>query len=106
MRYLIFMIVLTSCQAMTQNVSEEQRNEIEFEKMMQNVDNQNKLTTQAQDAASKKESAIVTQTVNKIIDLKEEVFNLKVELNVFKANSDSAIADTNNKFKLLPISNY
>jgi hypothetical protein len=91
---------------MTQNVSEEQRKEIEFEKMMQNVDNQNKLTAQAQVDAVKKESAIVNQTVNKIIDLKEEVFNLKVELNVFKANSDSVIADTNNKFKLLPISNY
>lgn len=106
MRYLIFLIVLTSCQAMTQNVSEEQRKEIEFEKMMQNVDNQNKLTAQAQADAVKKESAIVNQTVNKIIDLKEEVFNLKVELNVFKANSDSILADTNNKFKLLPISNY
>jgi hypothetical protein len=98
--------MLTSCQAMTQNISEEQRKEIEFEKMMQNVDNQNKLTTESQEAATKKESAIVNQTVNKIIDLKEEVFNLKVELNVFKANSDSVIADTNNKFKLLPISNY
>ena len=98
--------MFTSCQAMTQNVSEEQRKEIEFEKMMQNVDNQNKLTTQAQAAAAKKESAIVKETVNKIVDLKEEVFNLKVELNVFKANSDSSIADTNNKFKLLPISNY
>lgn len=106
MRYLIFLIVFTSCQAMTQNVSEEQRKEIEFEKMMQNVDNQNKLTAQAQADAVKKESAIVNQTVNKIIRLKEEVFNLKVELNVFKANSDSSIADTNNKFKLLPISNY
>lgn len=106
MRYLILLIVFTSCQAMTQNVSEEQRKEIEFEKMMQNVDNQNKLTTQAQAAAAKKESAIVKETVNKIVDLKEEVFNLKVELNVFKANSDSSIADTNNKFKLLPISNY
>ena len=106
MRYLIFLIMLTSCQAMTQNISEEQRKEIEFEKMMQNVDNQNKLTTESQEAATKKESAIVNQTVNKIIDLKEEVFNLKVELNVFKANSDSVIADTNNKFKLLPISNY
>lgn len=106
MRYLILLVVFTSCQAMTQNVSEEQRKEIEFEKMMQNVDNQNKLTTQAQVAAAKKESAIVKQTVDKIVDLKEEVFNLKVELNVFKANSDSSIADTNNKFKLLPISNY
>jgi hypothetical protein len=106
MRYLILLVVFTSCQAMTQNVSEEQRKEIEFEKMMQNVDNQNKLTTQAQAAAAKKESAIVKQTVDKIVDLKEEVFNLKVELNVFKANSDSSIADTNNKFKLLPISNY
>ena len=106
MRYLILLVVFTSCQAMTQNVSEEQRKEIEFDKMMQNVDNQNKLTTQAQAAAAKKESAIVKQTVDKIVDLKEEVFNLKVELNVFKANSDSSIADTNNKFKLLPISNY
>lgn len=106
MRYLIFLIMLTSCQAMTQNISEEQRKEIEFEKMMQNVDNQNKLTTESQEAATKKESAIVKQTINKIVNLKEEVFNLKVELNVFKANSDSVIADTNNKFKLLPISNY
>jgi hypothetical protein len=106
MRYLILLVVFTSCQAMTQDVSEEQRKEIEFEKMMQNVDNQNKLTTQAQAAAAKKESAIVKNTVDKIVDLKKEVFNLKVELNVFKANSDSSIADTNNKFKLLPISNY
>ncbi len=106
MRYLILLVVFTSCQAMTQNVSEEQRKEIEFEKMMQNVDNQNKLTTEAQASAAKKESTIVKQTVNKIVDLKEEVFNLKVELNVFKANSDSSIADTNNKFKLLPISDY
>jgi hypothetical protein len=103
MRYLILLIVFTSCQAMTQNVSQEQKKEIDFEKMIKEVDNQNKLTTQAQVAATKKESDIVNETVSKIVDLKEQVFNLKVELNVFKANSDSSIADTNNKFKLLPI---
>ena len=103
MRYLIFFILFTSCQAMTQSVSETQKKEIEFEQMIKEVDNQNKLTTQTQVAAAKKESAIVKETVNKIIDLKEQVFNLKTELNVFKANSDSMLADTNNKFKLLPI---
>jgi hypothetical protein len=88
---------------MTQNISKEQKKEVDFEQMIKEVDNQNKLTTQAQLAATKKESAIVKETVNKIIDLKEQVFNLKAELNVFKANSDSILADTNNKFKLLPI---
>jgi len=103
MRCLILLIFFTSCQAMTQNISKEQKKEVDFEQMIKEVDNQNKLTTQAQLAATKKESAIVKETVNKIIDLKEQVFNLKAELNVFKANSDSILADTNNKFKLLPI---
>jgi len=97
--------LFTSCQAMTQNVNKEQKNEADFEEMIKKVDNQNKLTTQTQVAATKKESAIVNETVNKIVDLKEQIFNLKAELNVFKANSDSALADTNNKFKLLPIPN-
>jgi hypothetical protein len=105
MRCLIFLILFTSCQAMTQNVNKEQKNEADFEEMIKKVDNQNKLTTQTQVAATKKESAIVNETVNKIVDLKEQIFNLKAELNVFKANSDSALADTNNKFKLLPIPN-
>jgi hypothetical protein len=90
---------------MTQNVNKEQKNEADFEEMIKKVDNQNKLTTQTQVAATKKEGAIVKETVNKIVDLKEQIFNLKAELNAFKANSDSVLADTNNKFKLLPIPN-
>lgn len=105
MRCLIFFILFTSCQAMTQNVNEEQKKEIDFEQMIKEVDNQNELTTKTQVAAAKKESAIVKETVNKIVDLKEQIFNLKAELNAFKANSDSVLADTNNKFKLLPIPN-
>jgi len=105
MRCLILLILLTSCQAMTQNISEEQKKEMDFEQMIKEVDTQNQLATQTQVAATKKEGAIVKETVNKIVDLKEQIFNLKAELNAFKANSDSVLADTNNKYKLLPIPN-
>ena len=54
--------------------------------------------------ADKAKEAIVTQTVSKVTEMKQEVKALKTELNEVKIKLDSASVDTGKSFVVLPIS--
>lgn len=54
--------------------------------------------------ADKAKDAIVSQTISKVTDLKQETIALKTELNEVKIKLDSAGVDTGKSFVILPIS--
>ena len=100
----IYVLSLGGCETTTgQTTSKEQKDDIEFQNMINRVQNTQKASLEAHKKASEKEAQIVTKTVEKIVDLKEEVKDLKTELNEVKTN---LVVDTNRKFKLLPISHH
>ena len=103
MKYLVF-IFLFGCGVTAQNVSEDTKEEQEFQKLLKK--SQANIQSQAaiQEVASKEQKKIVAQTVTKIVELKEENKELKVELNETKAKLDSVSLDTLVPFQLLPIS--
>jgi uncharacterized protein YlxW (UPF0749 family) len=103
MRYLLF-IFLFGCTASAQMPSDETKEDIEFEKLMQQVSQTNAKSVEVQAKASKKEAELVQQAVAKITELKQEVNILKTELNDVKATLDSVSNDTGVSFKLFAIS--
>ncbi len=92
------------CTASAQNQSEETKEDIEFQKLMNKVTQTNNLSVQVQAKASKKEAELVTKAVATITELKQEVKILKTELSEVKATLDSVSNDSGISFKLLPIS--
>jgi len=103
MRYLLF-IFLFGCTATAQKQSEETKEDIEFQKLMNKVAETNLKSVKVQEKASKKEAELVQKAVEKIVELKTEVTILKTELKDVKASLDSVSNDTGVSFKLLPIS--
>ena len=104
MKYLLF-IFLFGCTASAQNQSEDIKDDIEFQKLMNKVSETNTLSVQVQAKASKKEAELVTKAVATITELKQEVKILKTELSEVKASLDSVSNDTGVSFKLLAIPN-
>jgi hypothetical protein len=104
MKYLLF-IFLMGCTASAQNQSEDLKEDIEFQKLMNKVTETNALSVQVQAKASKKEAELVTKAVATIVSMKGEIKDLKIELNEVKSKLDSVTIDTGGKFVLLPISN-
>jgi hypothetical protein len=104
MKYLLF-IFLFGCTASAQNQSEDIKDDIEFQKLMNKVSETNDLSVQVQAKASKKEAELVTKAVATITELKQEVKILKTELSEVKASLDSVSNDTGVSFKLLAIPN-
>ena len=104
MRYLLF-IFLIGCTASAQNQSDDLKEDIEFQKLMNKVTETNALSVQVQAKASKKEAELVTKAVATIVSMKGEIKDLKNELNEVKSKVDSVTIDTGGKFVLLPISN-
>lgn len=104
MRYLLF-IFLMGCTASAQNQSEDLKEDIEFQKLMNKVTETNNLSVQVQAKASKKEAELVTKAVATIKELKTEVKILKTELSEVKATLDNVNADTGISFKLFAIPN-
>lgn len=102
MRYLLF-IFLFGCTATAQKQSDETKEDIEFQKLMNRVAETNLKSVQVQAKASKKEAELVQKAVEKIVELKSEVSILKTELNDVKATLDSVSNDTGISFKLLAI---
>ena len=102
MKYLVF-IFLFGCGVTAQNVSEDTKEDQEFQKLLKK--SQANIQSQAaiQEVASNEQKKIVAQTVNKIVELKEENKELKVELNETKAKLDSVSTDTIMPYVLLPI---
>lgn len=102
MRYFL-LILLFGCQATAQNESETAKKDREFQNLLSKVEENTKASAKVQDEASKKQTQIVTETVSKIITLKEENKDLKTELNEVKVKLNIATADTIMPFVLLPI---
>jgi len=101
-RYFL-LIFLFGCQATAQNESETAKKDREFQNLLSKVEENTKASAKVQDEASKKQTQIVTETVSKIITLKEENKDLKTELNEVKVKLNIATADTIMPFVLLPI---
>ena len=103
MRYLLF-IFLMGCTASAQNQSDETKEDIEFQKLMNKVSQTNDLSVQVQAKASKKEAELVQKAVETIKVLKTEVTILKTELSEVKATLDSVSTDTGVSYRIYAIS--
>jgi seryl-tRNA synthetase len=103
MKYFLF-IFLFGCTATAQMPSEDTKDDIEFQKLMDQVSQTNARSVEVQAKATKKETEIVKQAVQKITELKQEVNILKTELNDVKQALDSVSNDTGVSFKLFAIS--
>ena len=105
MRYLVFILIcFCSCQTTTaQNESDSIKEDRQFQELLKKVEENTQASAKVQAEASKKQTEIVTQTVSKIIPLKEENKDLKIELNEVKVKLDSVSSDTIYQFELLPI---
>jgi seryl-tRNA synthetase len=104
MKYLLF-IFLFGCTATAQNQSEETKEDIEFQKLMNKVAETNTLSVQVQEKASKKEAELVMKAVETIKELKTEVSILKTELSEVKASLDSVSNDSGISFRIYAIPN-
>ena len=103
MRYFL-LIFLFGCNVTAQTESETAKKDREFENLLSKVEENTKASAKVQEEASKKQTQIVTETVSKIITLKEENKDLKTELNEVKGKLDSVSTDMGIPIKLLPIS--
>ena len=94
MRYL-FLLFLTGCTLSAQQQNAEQQKDAEFNKLIDNA-NQNQSTfKKVHSKAEAKEKRIVAQAINKIVTLKEEVKDLKSEISGMKVRIDTVyIHDT------------
>lgn len=94
MKYLFFLF-LTGCTLSAQQQNAEQQKDAEFNKLIDNA-NQNQSTfKKVHSKAEAKEKRIVAQAINKIVTLKEEVKDLKSEISGMKVRIDTVyIHDT------------
>jgi len=104
--FLPIILLLNACQVVeSQTISEEQKKEQDFIELIKKIELTKQESIISQDNATKQESKIVNNAVEKIVTLKEEVKTLKSELNEKNEKLNGIISDTGSKFKLLPISN-
>jgi len=78
----------------------------EFEQFMTEFNNTMTKNKAVQVKADQAKEAIVTSTVSKFAEIKQEISTLKIELNEVKQTLDSVSNDTAVSFQLLPISHY
>lgn len=78
----------------------------EFEEFMADFNKTLTKNKAVQIKADEAKEAIVTSTVSKFAEIKQEVNTLKTELNEVKATLDSVSNDTAVSFQLLAISHY
>jgi seryl-tRNA synthetase len=78
----------------------------EFEQFMTEFNSTMTKNKAVQIKADQAKEAIVTSTVSKFAEIKQEISTLKIELNEVKATLDSVSNDTAVSFQLLPISHY
>ena len=95
MRYLIF-IALLGCGTKADNQIKELQDKVKQSQLQSET---------VQGVAAQDNKKVITKTVETIVTLKEEVKELKTDLNEVKAKLDSAnFVDTNStKFKFRPI---
>lgn len=75
----------------------------EFKKLMQDFNQTLSKNKEVQVKADKAKEAIVTQTVSRVAEIKQEVKALKTELNEVKIKLDSVGVDTGSSFSILAI---
>ena len=75
----------------------------EFEKLMNDFNQTLSKNKEVQIKADKAKEAIVTQTVSRVAEIKQEVKALKTELNEVKIKLDSVGVDTGSSFSILAI---
>lgn len=75
----------------------------EFEKLMNDFNQTLSKNKEVQVKADKAKEAIVTQTVSRVAEIKQEVKALKTELNEVKIKLDSVGVDTGSSFSILAI---
>ena len=78
----------------------------EFEQFMADFNKTLTKNKAVQIKADQAKEAIVTSTVSKFAEIKQEITTLKTELHEVKQTLDSVSNDTAVSFKLLPISHY
>lgn len=75
----------------------------EFEQLMKDFNSTLAKNKEIQVKADEAKKAIVTQTVSKVAEIKQEVQSLKIELNEVKIKLDSVSVDTGSNFNILAI---
>jgi hypothetical protein len=78
----------------------------EFEQFMNDFNSTLTKNKAVQVKADQAKEAIVTSTVSKFAEIKQEITTLKTELNEVKQTLDSVNADTATSFNVLAISHY
>ena len=78
----------------------------EFEQFMTEFNSTMTKNKAVQVKADQAKEAIVTSTVSKFAEIKQEITTLKTELNEVKATLDSVSNDSAVSFQLLPVSHY
>jgi hypothetical protein len=75
----------------------------EFQQLMDEFHQTLSKNKEIQVQADKAKEAIVSQTINKVTELKQETIALKTELNEVKIKLDSVGVDTGSNFNILAI---
>ena len=75
----------------------------EFQQLMDEFHQTMSKNKEIQFQADKAKEAIVSQTINKVSELKQETIALKTELNEVKIKLDSVGVDTGSSFSILAI---
>lgn len=75
----------------------------EFQQLMDDFHQTMSKNKEIQVQADKAKEAIVSQTINKVTELKQETIALKTELNEVKIKLDSVGVDTGSNFNILAI---
>lgn len=91
---------------MTSKKVEAPKKDENFEQFMKEFHETLSKNKEVQIKADKAKEAIVTQTVSRVTEIKQEVQSLKTELNEVKIKLDSAGIDTGSNYNVLAISHY
>ena len=103
MRYFLF-IFLFGCQAIGQQENDNIKEDSEFKSLLNKVEANTQASSEVQKKASESQTKIVKETITKIVTLKKENKDLKIQLNEVKGKLDSVSTDMGIPIKLLPIS--
>ena len=100
----ILLIFLFGCQAIGQQENNNIKEDAEFRDLLNKVEANTQASGEVQKKASESQTKIVKETITKIVTLKEENKDLKIQLNEVKGMLDSVSSDMGIPIKLLPIS--
>ena len=103
MRYFL-LLFLFGCQAIGQKENVNIKDDAEFMDLLNKVEANTQASKDIQKKASESQTKIVKETITKIVTLKEENKDLKIQLNEVKGKLDSVSTDMGISIKLLPIS--